>query len=222
MSRAKFGHKTKTKHPKGALVGKTPLKEEYKIYNKHSRVTIWTFNCLGYKCNNIVRIQKHAIYRHTGMCSSCCQRGRPFEAMYNELFNRKERHGKEVTLSYEEFLEFTKIEQCHYCLDEIKWVPFTKDGHGNDLKDGRSYKLDRKNNNIGYTKDNCVVCCWTCNSAKGSRYTYDQFHTMTASFRNKNLEDRKRLKQIFYNTFSSVNQHLYDCGDFSLDDYFFD
>ena len=35
------------------------------------------------------------------------------------------------------------------------------------------YNLDRKDNSIGYSKNNCVVCCSTCNYIKGDKFTYE-------------------------------------------------
>jgi 5-methylcytosine-specific restriction endonuclease McrA len=35
---------------------------------------------------------------------------------------------------------------------------------GKGLKNG----IDRIDSNKGYTMDNCVSCCWTCNRMKGN------------------------------------------------------
>jgi len=59
--------------------------------------------------------------------------------------------------------------------------------NGKEVRGSRSYKLDRMNNDSGYTKDNCVVCCWKCNQSKGNRYTYEEWYGMTAYFREKTV-----------------------------------
>ena len=89
--------------------------------------------------------------------------------MFNIL--RSKARGYEVLLTYEEFLEFTKTLRCHYCFAEIDW---TKD---------QRYNLDRRNNDIGYTKENCVVCCPRCNYGKSNLFTYDEWYGMTSWFR---------------------------------------
>lgn len=38
--------------------------------------------------------------------------------------------------------------------------------------------VDRKDNAKGYVTGNCLPCCWPCNYAKGSRYTYEQFKAL--------------------------------------------
>lgn len=53
------------------------------------------------------------------------------------------------------------IGECHYCGFKANW-PETRCG------------LDRVDNFKGYSKDNVVSCCFTCNSAKGSK-TQDEF-----------------------------------------------
>jgi hypothetical protein len=35
--------------------------------------------------------------------------------------------------------------------------------------------LDRKNNLLGYSYNNCVACCWPCNKAKSGEFTYEEF-----------------------------------------------
>lgn len=34
--------------------------------------------------------------------------------------------------------------------------------------------IDRKDNNIGYIKENCVACCWKCNSVKGGDLSFEE------------------------------------------------
>ncbi len=91
---------------------------------------------------------------------------KPYEWCYNMLY-RKIKSGHRITfintLTYEEFLEFTKIDKCYYCNSNIIWRPHHIKGKGNG-----GYHLDRKDNNLGYTKENCVVCCFVCNKMKST------------------------------------------------------
>lgn len=40
-----------------------------------------------------------------------------------------------------------------------------------------------KDNSLGYSVSNCVVCCHRCNDAKSNGYSYEQWFGMTAYFR---------------------------------------
>lgn len=133
-------------------------------------------------CGAEIRSQASHLKKHSGKCVSCAQFNDPYKAAYNELVKNCGRRNIHLTIKYEDFLNFTKIDKCHYCYGLISWKPHTK--HKGSIVDGsRSYKLDRMNNDVGYNLENCVVCCWKCNSAKGNRYTYNEWFQMTSIFR---------------------------------------
>ena len=92
----------------------------------------------------------------------------PFQWLYRCITNKAPKKNIMVTLTFDEFLEFTKINKCHYCGCEIEWKR-----RKTNVQSAR-YNLDRKDNNIGYTKENCVVCCKECNYAKGKFFTHDE------------------------------------------------
>jgi hypothetical protein len=95
---------------------------------------------------------------------------RPYESSYKLLIsdnNKRKKH--KVDLTFEEFLEFTKINVCHYCGDKIEWHQYR-----HNLKRNQGYNLDRVDPTKGYTKENCVVCCSKCNWMKW-KLTYDDF-----------------------------------------------
>ena len=87
---------------------------------------------------------------------------KPFETRYNQFLSNN-RHRKDTTLTYKQFFEFTKINDCHYCGGPIDW--------SNTMR----YNLDRKDNSKGYSKENVVVCCKLCNYLKADKFTYDEF-----------------------------------------------
>ena len=103
----------------------------------------------------------------------------PFESLYNQFKDTAYRHTHIIYFSFKEFLEFTKILKCHYCDAQIIWRPFKSDVPGQHS----TYNLDRKNNSIGYTWDNCVVCCPRCNRAKGHLFSYEEWVVMTAALK---------------------------------------
>lgn len=82
------------------------------------------------------------------------------------LRGRKDKNKEKysVSLSLDEYAEFFNQKECHYCGEDIDWF-----GKSN------AYYLDRKDDDIGYTKENCVVCCSRCNMAKGNRFTYKEW-----------------------------------------------
>lgn len=110
---------------------------------------------------------------------------RPFEWIYNNLLRCATHNKKEVKLAFEDFLEFTKISKCHYCDDEIEWKI-----RGLKSKLNNAYYLDRKDNDKGYTKENCVVCCSLCNLTKHSHFTYDEMLIL-----GKTISEIKRNRQ---------------------------
>lgn len=79
---------------------------------------------------------------------------------------------KPSTLTYADLLEFVKIKNCHYCSDAVEWNPHTISRKGKRVKG--KYNLDRKDNALGYSKENCVVCCSACNYLKGDKFTFSE------------------------------------------------
>jgi 5-methylcytosine-specific restriction endonuclease McrA len=98
----------------------------------------------------------------------------PYKGTYGILRKHAKRRSIELSMTYEEFLPFTEELQCHYCLSDIVWI---KHGKVN------AYNLDRIDNEKGYSKENCVVCCWKCNNSKGNRYSHEEWYGMTEYFR---------------------------------------
>jgi hypothetical protein len=101
---------------------------------------------------------------------------RPYESLFNKLHKESEQRNIKNDLSYEDFLEFTKIDKCHYCDKSIEWVPYNY--CRNEANNG-GHNLDRKNNYLGYSIENCVVCCKTCNRRKSNIFTYEGYKQLT-------------------------------------------
>lgn len=148
--------------------------------------TVYILNCLD--CSSDIKVRKADYNKnlYSGKCSSCSHRKLPFESQFN-CFKSDWRKLKN-TITYQQFLEFTKIKNCHYCTTSINWNEY---GIVNGKLKGRSYFLDRKDNDLGYIESNCVVCCTKCNLAKGNRYTYQEWYGMTDYFRKLLTEIRK-------------------------------
>lgn len=155
-------------------------------YYSGKRCTQYKFLCT--RCSKELWYRKKELARVGGLCGKCAgqdsikknssrgehQKKRPFERLFN-IFKRLNEH-KWVDLTYEQFSILCQVTNCHYC---FKSVERSRYGSSN----GSGYKLDRMNNDIGYTFTNLVTCCTKCNFAKGNRYSYNEFYQMTQHFR---------------------------------------
>lgn len=134
---------------------------------------VWECKC---KCGNVCQaVAADLTSGHKKSCGcfrrkTCGDRvrKRPYEWLYNILKSKGVQKGKWLDLSFEEFLEFTKITTCHYCWETVVWRP-------HDKKSGSAYNLDCKDNILGYTKLNLVVCCGRCNAGKSDKFTYNEW-----------------------------------------------
>ena len=136
--------------------------------NKNGR-NYWNVKC---DCGHTFSCLTQALYRG-GPCIMCGHKGarpyrrkRPYEVNYNSLVQRA-RHP--VLITYEQFAEFARIKDCHYCGAEIVWTEYRQKGKGS------ASNLDRKDAEKPYQMDNLVVCCARCNYAKNTHFTYDEW-----------------------------------------------
>lgn len=119
----------------------------------------------------------HLTNGHTKSCG-CLQREgianrskrRPYEFLFNILKHNAQVAQRECDITYNDFVQFTSTTKCHYCGDTIIWNPrrMRKKNYA------AAYHLDRKDNYLGYTKDNRVVCCSLCNSTKTNQFSYEE------------------------------------------------
>lgn len=128
----------------------------------------YIYNCR--QCPELIKVRTCKLESHSGLCFNCSLANRtlrPYESTYNSLLSR---HIKRAypggPISYEEFLEFTKIGECCYCLTLIQWnktrvVSATK-------RQTSCVNLDRLDSDLGYSAGNLVVCCPRCNFFKSS------------------------------------------------------
>jgi hypothetical protein len=127
-------------------------------------------------CENEVRVWPGQNRVATGKCKICANvdnyttRKKPYEYLYNVLVGNAKSRNIPLELSLEEFCEFTSIQNCTYCDDIVKWSP-----HYSNKSLSTAYNLDRRDSNLGYTMNNCVVCCPLCNMTKGNRFSFEEF-----------------------------------------------
>lgn len=125
------------------------------------------WNCVC-DCGNSALAYTHSLSCGRKQSCGCLKRDkakllnrlRPYESLYNVVKRSSKYSNREFSLSYEDFLNFVNEKECHYCGNSIEWTEF-------GLKScGTGHNLDRKDSSLGYSKENCVVCCWTCNRMK--------------------------------------------------------
>lgn len=145
------------------------LKQNAYSVEKCKGTTTYIFVCSYNSCNTLIRVRSSYLKKATGLCSKHSHQKRPFEHIFNSI--RKDKKGADSTLTYEDFLSFTEVKQCYYCLSNITWEEYA---YVDGKFTSKAYFLDRKINSLPYSKENCVVCCTHCNKMK-SNLDYDDF-----------------------------------------------
>jgi len=135
---------------------------------------LWIAVC---DCGNYTKVRSGALRHRVKPIRSCgcliaeTHRIRPYESLYNRLRRIAKKQKHKCALGFKQFVDFTKTTNCHYCHAPVEWVKYSIGA----TKGAGGYKIDRKDNTKGYSKENCVVCCSSCNRTKGDRFTYEQF-----------------------------------------------
>ena len=140
-----------------------------KIKSKSSEYYVYYFNCS--LCDKEIKAQYSQLKTHSGKCKRCTQLGEPYFFIYNELRNHRNKK-VEFNLTFEEFKQIINDPNCHYCGEQLIYHKHSKNW-GKVLT--RAHQLDRKNNEEGYTKNNVIPCCWTCNRLKSDAFSYEEF-----------------------------------------------
>ena len=146
---------------------------DYRIYGKGTRsYKQWCFRCVT--CNNEIWVRTSKLKNHQGQCADCglgSRTLRPYESTHTAILSRCKCKGyTDTPMTYEEFLEFVKVKNCHYCNHEIKWSE--KRGSSSEKREF-AVNLDRLDSNKGYCVGNVVVCCPRCNYFKGHMCSYE-------------------------------------------------
>lgn len=139
---------------------------------------ILVLKCSHENCDSEIRVRKPEYGKSTLKCKVHSHVKAPFYSIYNCFKND---HRKlENTVTFEDFLNYTKTKECHYCNSNINWIEYGTVA-GKYLS--RAYYLDRMDNSKGYVLDNIVVCCTKCNRSRGDKYTYKEWLIMTKPWR---------------------------------------
>ena len=139
------------------------------------------------QCGNLISKRSHSIKTNISGCRKCSvtdwnkagikstikPHGR---AAFNKLYLSYKRGAKKKNRPFEltkdEFKAKTSC-NCHYC-GALPNTSGKRISSGLNQSDYLYNGIDRKDNEIGYTVDNTIPCCKTCNFMKGS-LTYSDF-----------------------------------------------
>ncbi len=129
---------------------------------------IWRCKC---SCGNLSRHEGHRVRKGQIKSCGCSRRTKdPQKSGLNMMYQIYKHNASRRNLNFDlSFYQFRKLAEsnCHYCgryprEARKKGILFVSNG------------VDRKNNDIGYIKTNCVSCCSTCNTAK-MKMPYNEF-----------------------------------------------
>jgi 5-methylcytosine-specific restriction endonuclease McrA len=128
----------------------------------------------SYRAHRDKVLQKNARYQkaHAEKIRSQKQdASRKLLAKFSTLKARCRKRGLEIVLTLDEFAALNAL-PCEYCEGVL---PAT------------GYGLDRKDNNLGYTRDNSVPCCYRCNTMKGAYLTHAEMKLIWENRRKDNF-----------------------------------
>lgn len=102
--------------------------------------------------------------------------------------------------SFVDFQTLIDSNVCAYCqitTDEISQLANNKQLRKKNYR-GWSLEIDRRDSNLEYTKENCVMACYWCNNAKTDEFTADEFKEIGKEIRK--IWDVRLASKSDYNT----------------------
>lgn len=170
--------------------------------NKSGRHVV--VECLCHHCGKKTKMNSHYLKRRNSC--GCQQRNPktwksvgpktmpwqlpPGEAAKNGVEYSYKRTAERRNLIYEltteEFSDLITGD-CFYCGQKETQIAR---GLGETSGDFFYTGIDRIDSNLGYTKDNCVSCCWMCNSMK-NKHTKDNFLEHIEKIYNHNKKEQE-------------------------------
>lgn len=154
------------------------------VTKRKYRQIAWRCRC---ECGNIIEVittkLKKGKTTHCG-CSLIKYEDRTIPAKKELYINYKIRANKknlEFNLSFEFFCDLIS-KNCFYCQSPPINIRRCNTKY-NNISQVTYNGIDRINNLEGYTEDNCVTCCFICNSAKRTK-TFTEFVGYIQDLRN--------------------------------------
>lgn len=172
-----------------------------KRYGIHKGYHTWLCEC---HCGKIVPVREVKLLAgHTKSCGCWKKTVKPAwtlkegeaakNLLYRNYMDSASKRNHSFTLSKEEFIGLTS-QDCHYCgekpLRSVRRAHLGTNSHKRGMNGDYLYNgLDRVDNTLGYTLENCVPCCWPCNELKNRR-SYKEFTELVWKIA-KNLKKKK-------------------------------
>lgn len=156
-----------------------------------SRGVIWKCLC---DCGNIVNVASCNLSSESTISCGCSRRKAPKESTIHRIWLQYKGSAKkrniELLLDKEQFISFI-FNDCYYCGEK----PYTLIKSNNkynkqwaDLCSVYYNGIDRVDNNLGYSINNCVTCCQKCNAAK-SNMKVEQFFKMIKNIYERHIKN---------------------------------
>jgi len=148
-------------------------------FYKNKTIKKTYFNCIC-ECKNVKKILAGNVLNNSVKSCGCkkknlIQKANDKHYENNKQFSVEKRmysnyklHGKNFELTFETFNNIIKM-KCHYCGTEPDHLRYSKSKKFKVLLNG----IDRVDSSEGYTNNNCVPCCTTCNYMKNTLKTSD-------------------------------------------------
>lgn len=127
------------------------------------------------QCGTIRSVLAKSLKEKRSKSCGCIQKLKKGEASCRSVYRSYKRdaftRGYSFSLTIEEFKKITK-QNCYYCNSSPQncHKNIAKYYNGVYTYNG----IDRKDNKLGYTAENCVACCNLCNKMKGTK-TVNEF-----------------------------------------------
>jgi 5-methylcytosine-specific restriction endonuclease McrA len=122
------------------------------LYNANKQIYIINNICIGNEFNGIDQIKKMIKIKRSS---------------YKTQDTKKERYVINKFITYDELIEKLVVSKlkCNYCRSDLLILY-------KNVREDRQWTLDRIDNSMGHTNDNCVISCLRCNLQKGTRDDY--------------------------------------------------
>lgn len=148
------------------------------------------------ECGNIIVVRRNNLINGTTKSCGCYKkqihRSRKLKPdgysmmiqAYNTFKTNSKKRDIEIDITFDEWKKIG-VKDCFYCGSKPSNVRYSKHNSGDYVYNG----IDRIDNTLGYTLENSVPCCFTCNHSK-SDMTLDQFLTwLNRVFKRRKLLD---------------------------------
>lgn len=116
-------------------------------------------------CGCLYREHKDNCGKRLGIFNIKPNKGGPLKKLFGTYKRQAIRRGYEWNLTRDEFKEFL-FKLCFYCGGEPK-SKYNTSSNTPVIDNNLIYNgIDRKNNKLGYSKENCITACGICNRMK--------------------------------------------------------